>query len=238
MTVTASTRLRAVLDQAEPALRAAAAELWSAPGLTERYPRYLEAMHGVLRASVPLMLRASERCAALAPQDPVAAPLRDYLIEHAAEEYGHDVWLLEDLGLLGADADAVRDRQPGPAVARLVGPQYFWIEHHHPVALLGYIAVLEGNAPHPALAARIARTASLPAAAVRTIREHAELDGGHTAQLHRLLDSLRLGPDRARAVTVSALHTADALAALLTGLTRPGPDTDRRRAPTPSGAPA
>jgi len=32
-----------------------------------------------------------------------------------------------------------------------VGAQYYWIHHFHPVALLGYIAVLEGRPPSPTL---------------------------------------------------------------------------------------
>ena len=29
---------------------------------------------------------------------------------------------------------------PSPAVAALVGSQYYWLLHHHPVALLGFVA--------------------------------------------------------------------------------------------------
>ena len=38
-------------------------------------------------------------------------------------------------------------RPPAPAVAALVGAQYYWVLHHHPVALLGYIGLLEGYPP-------------------------------------------------------------------------------------------
>lgn len=229
-------RLRAVLDQAEPALRGAAAGLWSSPGLSERYPRYLEAMHGVLLASVPLMERAAARCAELGPRDSSADRLRGYLVQHAAEERGHDAWAIEDLAVLGRDPAAVRDEQPCSDVARLVGPQYYWIEHHHPVALLGYIAVLEGNAPRPGLAERIAGAAGVPDAAVRTVREHADLDAGHTEAIYRLLDSLSLDSAQARAITISALYTADALIDLLTRLTGTPPGhAPRRRALPPPG---
>jgi hypothetical protein len=228
--------LRAVLGQAEPALRGAAAVLWSEPGLDERYPRYLQAMHGVLRASVPLMERAAARCAELDPRDPSADRLRGYLVHHAAEERGHDVWAMEDLALLGGDPAAVRDEQPWSEVAALVGPQYYWIEHYHPVALLGYIAVLEGNAPRPGLAEWISAATGVPDAAVRTVREHADLDTGHTEAIYRLLDSLSLDSVQARAVTVSALYTADALIDLLTRLTGTPPGhRPRRRAPHPPG---
>jgi len=231
------TRLRVVLSATEPALRAASAELWSRPGLAQRYPRYLHAMHGVLRASVPLMERAALRCAELESRDPCAGRLRRYLETHSAEERDHDAWLLEDLAALGGDPAAVIEDQPCAAVARLVGPQYYWIEHHHPAALLGYIAVLEGNAPHIGLAAWIAGAAEVPESAVRTVREHAELDTAHTEEIHRLLDDLALTEGQVRAVTVSALCTAQALIGLFDHLVRTTPGrTAAHRTPTHLGA--
>jgi hypothetical protein len=203
--------LRTKFAQATPALRTAAAALWQEPGLDRRYPEYLRTMHGVIRASVPLMELASRRCAELAVDDPVAGPLLDYLREHVTEERGHDDWLLADLAALGCDPTAPLAAPPALAVARLVGPQYYWIEHYHPVTLLGYIAVMEDNAPAPPLADRIARAAGVPPAAVRTVRAHAELDSGHSRAVFDLLDLLRLTPDQVSAIAVSGLHTADAL---------------------------
>jgi hypothetical protein len=223
--VTASEVLRTKLRVAAPALRAAEARLWATPVLGARYARYLHAMHGVVRASVPLMERAVERCAELGPADPLTAPLARYLAHHTEQERGHDDWLLEDIATLSATPTPLPP-PPSPAVARLVGAQYYWIAHHHPVALLGYIAVLEANAPAPWLADRLARTAGLPAAALRTVREHADLDGDHTEDLHLLLDALPLTREQTDAVTVSALHTVDALITLYDTLGRPDETSD------------
>lgn len=213
--------LRTKFAQAAPALRAASAELWLAPGLGRRYPAYLRAMHGVVRTSVPLMELAARRCAELGPGDPVCAPLRRYLETHVAEEHGHDDWLSADLAVLGGDPAAALAEPPSPAVARLVGAQYYWIEHHHPVALLGYIAVLEGNAPTAALADWITSAGGLPDAAVRTVREHADLDAGHTEAVFELFDALPLTAAQLNAVAISGLHTAHALTALYAHLLRP-----------------
>lgn len=160
--VTAGTALRARLALTEPAVRAATGWLWRPDGLGRRYAVYLPVMHAVIRASVPLMERAAERSTALGATDAVGAPLAAYLREHVEEERGHDEWLLGDIAALGGDPAAVRARQPPPEVARFVGTQYYWIEHHHPVALLGYIAVLESCAPAPWLAERIAEAAGVP----------------------------------------------------------------------------
>ncbi|MFF4582444.1 hypothetical protein [Streptomyces sp. NPDC001389] len=212
MTATASLALRTKLTPTTTALRAATAALWRPDGLRQRYLRYLAAMHPLVRASVPLLERAAERCADL--DDPAAPALAAYCARHAEEERDHDTWLLEDLAAAGARPAAV----PHPVVVELAGAQYYRIEHEHPIALLGYIAVLEGNAPGPRLADRLAEATGLPGAAFRTLREHAELDGGHLDDLHRVLDRLAPAPDRQTAVSVSALHTANLLTRLFLSL--------------------
>ncbi|WP_405983651.1 iron-containing redox enzyme family protein [Streptomyces sp. NBC_00872] len=222
--------LRARLALTAPALAASTARLWRAPGLRERYTVYVQAMHGVIRASVPLMERAAARCAELGPRDRIAAPLAGYLREHIAEERGHDEWLLADFAALGGDPETLLTTLPQPAVARLVGAQQYWIEYHHPVTLLGHIAVLEANAPAPWLADRIVSATGLPEAAVTTVREHAGLDTGHAGTLFALLDRLPLSPALSSAVTVSGLHTLDALVELFGCV-----DRDTRSAPRPYG---
>jgi hypothetical protein len=178
-------------------------------------------MHGVIKASVPLMELAAARCARH-PDDPVSAPLRAYLSRHIEEERGHDEWLLDDLAVLGHPETVTASALPPPAVAHLVGAQYYWIAHYHPVALLGYIAVMEGNAPHPSLAARLVEEAGVPAAAVRTIREHAALDAGHTDAVFDLIDSLLLTRPQVTAIAVSGLGTTLALMGLFTHIAHAG----------------
>ncbi|MFF3837660.1 iron-containing redox enzyme family protein [Streptomyces sp. NPDC001930] len=212
-TVAASLALRTKLTPTVPVLRAATAALWRPDGLRERYVRYLAAMHPLVRASVPLLVRAAERCAA-EPDDPAARRLAAYCLRHAEEERDHDAWLLDDLAAAGAGPAAV----PHPIVVELAGAQYYRIEHEHPVALLGYIAVLEGNAPGPRLADRLAEVTGLPGGAFRTLREHAELDGGHLDDLYRVFDALAPSPARQTAVSVSALHTANLLTRLFLSL--------------------
>ncbi|MFJ2024176.1 iron-containing redox enzyme family protein [Streptomyces sp. NPDC087897] len=227
----ASARLRTKLLLLEPEFRGATAHMWRADGLGPRYRSYLCTMHAVIRASVPLMELAFDRARARAASgDPLAGPLAAYLEEHIREEAGHDAWLLEDLRAAGGAPDDALGPLPAPLVASLVGSQYYWIEHHHPVALLGYIAVLEGYAPAPGLTGRIARLTGLPPAALRTVREHAALDTEHLDELYALLDRLPLGRDREAAVAVSALHSLDALTRLFVRLGRSAPT------PSPRGA--
>jgi hypothetical protein len=207
--------LRVVLDLVTPGLRVGAAALWRPSGLRERYLRYLTEMYAVLVASVPLMTLAADRC-----ERP--GLLRDYLRAHVEEELGHDEWLLDDMAAAGLDPDAERARPPSVRVARLVGPQYYWINHGDPVALLGYIAVLEGNAPDPGLADLLAERTGLPRRAFHTLRHHAEVDVDHSGALFDLLTVVDLRPEQHSIIRASALNTAAALIDLFDSLAGPG----------------
>ncbi len=227
----AAARLRVKLLLLEPELRDATHHMWRAEGLLPRYRTYLSTMHTVIRASVPLMELALDRARVRAASgDPLAAPLAAYLEEHIQEEEGHDAWLLEDLRAAGGAPEDALGALPSPLVASLVGAQYYWIEHHHPVSLLGYIAVLEGYAPAPGLTGRIAELTGLSAAALRTVREHSALDSEHLDELYALLDRLPLGRGPEAAVAVSALHSLDALTRLFVRLGRSAPAPSLRGA--------
>ncbi len=136
-----------MLELAGMEYSAASGAFWSHPELPGLFADYLVRTHSIIRASVPLMETARARAEELAAHDDVAADLATYLAHHIREERHHDDWLLDDLEALGVARDAVLARMPSPTVAALVGSQYYWIRHYHPVALLGYIAVLEGTPP-------------------------------------------------------------------------------------------
>jgi hypothetical protein len=95
-----------------------------------------------------------------------------------------------------------------------VGAQYFWLEHYHPVTVLGYIAMMEATAPRSGAIDRIAACADVPNAALRTVREHVGLDTGHAEAAFDLLDALDLSEQQAAAVALSGLHTAHGLISL------------------------
>src|SRR2546429_520773 len=72
---------------------------------------------------------------------------RRQLGRREGEAGGHHGRPREDLGMRGGPGGGVGRRPPADSTARAVGAQYYWIRHHHPVALLGYVAVLEGRPP-------------------------------------------------------------------------------------------
>ena len=208
MSDTASARLRAKLELALPAVRASSEQIWCSPDVGDLYPVYLATMHGIVRSAVPLLEAALGRARELAPDDEVAAGLVPYLAHHAPEERGHDRWLLEDLEALGVDRADVLRRIPSPRVAALVGAQYYWLRHHHPVSLLGHMAFVEGYPPQPGFSERLREATGHPAAAFRAIRRHEHLDIRHRQELYDAIDGLPLEPEHETMMGISALHTA------------------------------
>lgn len=204
---TPSARLATKLRLAYPALIAHARQLWSSPCIRELYPAYLGSMHMIVRSAVPLMECALEQARARSANDGIAAALAPYLARHIREETGHDDWLLEDLAATGADPARYVCRVPPPHVAALVGAQYYWLRHHHPVALLGHLAAIEFHHPPIGFADRLRRLSGYPAKAFRAIERHELLDIGHRQELLEVIDSLPLEPGHERMIGISALHT-------------------------------
>jgi pyrroloquinoline quinone (PQQ) biosynthesis protein C len=207
-----SERLRDKIELVLPELIGASRRLVDDPRIADLYPEYLFTLHSVIRASVPLMETARERARKLAKEDPVCEILAPYLDEHIPEEADHDEWLLEDLELLGEDRSSVLARPPSPTVAATVGAQYYWILHYHPVALLGYIALLEGYPPSIELVDELVDRTGHSRAAFRTLIAHAELDPGHRDELDAVLDHLPVTREQSTAMGLSAIYSVQMLA--------------------------
>jgi len=201
---TESRRLRGKLELVLPVLLATGRRLMNHPGLHEIYPEFLVMTHGIIRASVPLMETALTTARAL-PDDRVAVLLADYLQHHIPEERGHDDWLLADLESIGVPRDQVVNRVPSPTIAALVGSQYYWAQHVHPVALLGYLALLEGYPPARPDIDHVQAATGYGAEAFRTLMLHADLDSHHGGDLDDLLDSLPLTEQQRTLIGLSAI---------------------------------
>jgi hypothetical protein len=166
----------------------------------------------ISHASVPLMQAASLRAEALGEHDAVAAGLRDYLAKHIPEELGHDEQFLEDLEAFGLSKDDVRAKVPWPSLAALIGMQYYWIFHHHPIAFVGYAATIEGDpVPVDFIEEVVART-GLPRDGFRTLLWHSRHDGEHSAELDKALDALPLTPEQTSLIGINVANTHHLLA--------------------------
>lgn len=191
-------------------------EVWYHPRLGDLYPEFLFAMLGVMEASAPAMRMAANRCGEL-EGNPLCEPLREYYLEHAEEEQGHQEWLLADLASLGISRDRALQRLPYASVAALVGSQYYWIEHVHPAAYLGYLAVLEQPA-ETAFLKEVHERTGIPLSSMSCHLNHAELDPGHVAEFDALLDTLPLTRAQEELITVSAITTIGHLEKVFTDI--------------------
>lgn len=130
-----------------------------------------------------------------------AAPSREFYRAHLTEEKDHAAWLAEDLESAGVN---VRAQPVFPEAIAMVGSQYYLIRHVDPVALLGYMAVLEcfpGSMAHVEVLERIHG-----APLCRTLRHHAEHDIEHGAQVLDEIDEL--SAREYRLVKQNAIQTA------------------------------
>jgi pyrroloquinoline quinone (PQQ) biosynthesis protein C len=203
-TMTHSEHLRFKLDLTSDPYARSTRRLWRHPRLTELFPLYLIRLYGLVRTGVPMMQAAVDRCRELPKTDAVAQALIAYFEEHIPEEADHDEWLLDDIASLGYDADAIRHEIPSPLIASVAGSQYYWIHHVHPVGLMGYIFLLEGNPPTADHVERIKVNTGLPESAFRCLMHHAIADVGHREELLAALDAMPLTEEQAGLVAISA----------------------------------
>lgn len=174
------------------------------------YRDYLLVTYSIIRSSVPLMQAAYDRCFDL--QDiRLLQELRKYYKKHIKEEMGHDEWILDDLESIGVTRQVSLFRKPLQSVAELVGAQYYWIYHWHPVCLLGYISFLEGNPPGRNLIKQLQKITGYPETGFRTLIKHSDLDPHHREELNELLQVLPLNSKQEQWITSNALYSANKL---------------------------
>jgi hypothetical protein len=207
--------LRAKIRLAEPCLLAVSDQFWTHAHLREIFPEFLFMMHSIIRSSVSLLNAAADAAQHRAGTDPVSRKIADYYRTHALEETHHDDWLLEDLEAIGAERSKTLARMPSPEVASLVGAQYYWALHVHPVSLFGYLAVLEGNPSSLKQLSKIRATHKLPAEGFRTMVKHARLDPHHRDEMFAQMDELPLTSTQSELVALSAFHAIEHLALAL-----------------------
>ncbi|MEW6991232.1 iron-containing redox enzyme family protein [Colwelliaceae bacterium 6441] len=176
----------------------------------------------IARATVPLMQEVV-RVAKTIPHDPVSAPLIKYMTKHIAEETDHDQWYVNDLEVLGLTREKVFSRIPPPTLAALVGSQYYWLNHHHPVAFMGYIACLEVYHPTVEYVENLIKRSGLPAKGFSTIMEHAVIDAQHSQDIIQTLNELPLTEEHYKMIEMSAFQTFRYVALLMEDVCRTAP---------------
>jgi hypothetical protein len=176
------------------------------------YRALLELLYSEVRATVPLLEAAAQRAAGLAAQsDAVAEAMIPWLRDHIVEEADHADWILVDYVQVGGDPETSKARPGSPTIAALVGSVYYWTLHAHPVAILGYCAVLEGYPPSSAFVEHLIRASGFPEAAFDTLRHHSTIDVEHGREIFDLVDQLPLNGRHEAVIGMTALQSADLL---------------------------
>src|SRR5262245_21129922 len=228
--VSNSKRLRRRIEQMLPELIESTSAIFTHARLADIYVDFAITVHQMVRATVPLMRAALRRCQELESSDAVAAAMVPYFEQHIREEMHHDDWLLEDLEFLGVPRAEVLRRMPSSAVASLIGGYYYWIFHHHPVAKLGQIAVVEGYPPSVEIIDLMVERTGFARPAFRTFEKHCHLDVNHRDDFDAALDNMPLKDEHFAIVEASARHTVhvaarayrEVLARLAVPVRRPG----------------
>jgi hypothetical protein len=205
----ASERLARKVELVVPAYGVPGRLLLEHPRARELYPAYQATSCPVALVMVPLMEAALARSRELAPVDPVAAGLVDYLEHHIPEErHGDEPGgdLLTDLAALGVDTEALYAGALSEKIAALIGTQFFRVVHRHPVAILGFLW-LETFPPHRPTVERLIESTGLPRAGFRQLLVHSVVDVRHGDELRAVIDSLPLEPWHEQLMGQSALQT-------------------------------
>src|SRR5262249_15628513 len=83
---------------------------------------------------------------------------------------------------------------------------YYWIHHHHPVAELGQIAVVEGYPPSLEMIDEFAARTGYGRPAFRTLEKHCHLDTNHRDDFDEALDRMPLEEEHFALLQVTALQ--------------------------------
>lgn len=136
------------------------------------YAKHMHLLHQIITASEGMLEEAEK----------VDSPCHAYFAEHLEEERNHEKWLAKDIENLGIQVGGMEY-----LAAALAGTQYYLIKHVTPLALLGYMALLEG---YPASDEQVQQLEALYPDSVSTLKYHAVHDREHRAELSKQLDAV------------------------------------------------
>nr|WP_298139042.1 iron-containing redox enzyme family protein [uncultured Pseudomonas sp.] len=165
----------------------------------ESYIAFLTEAYHHVKHTVPLLMA----CGARLPER--LEWLRAAIAEYIDEEYGHQEWVLNDIGACGGDPEAVRRGIPKLPTELMVSYVYDRIARHNPTSFFGMVTVLEGTSIALATQAAgvIQDKLQLPSKAFSYLSSHGSLDLEHIELLKSLMNRLDNSDDQEAVV-----HTA------------------------------
>jgi hypothetical protein len=137
-------------------------------------------LHDAIVASERLLIEAM-RSTERQPRSSFHSRLRKYYRSHLDEERDHVQWMRDDLKSVG-----VVPELPDKLAVAMAGSQYYLLKHAHPAALLGYMAVLEGDPTPVEVIESLEQAHGEPL--LRCARYHAVKDLEHAKELFAVID--------------------------------------------------
>ncbi|WP_435211866.1 iron-containing redox enzyme family protein [Luminiphilus sp. nBUS_16] len=201
--------LRSKIAMVMPRLHEQLYQFWNHPRIGDIFPKHLEILYHTVHASVPLLEAALSEAQRLELTCPVARALIPYLEKHIAEEKDHDVWVLEDLAVFGIDRKSVIEQIPPSVVATQIGSQYYYIKYAHPLAVIAYLAVVEGSPPMADQLDRLVTNTAIPREAMRSFYKHADIDRYHSQELWAFIDTLPLTHKQTNLLGLNSMLTTE-----------------------------
>ncbi|MEA3410654.1 MAG: iron-containing redox enzyme family protein [Pseudomonadota bacterium] len=178
-------RLLEIREQVRHGMQVSAAikPILEGGGDVEHYKTYLINVYKYARHSSKIIALAASRCINSYPE------LGKYLLVHSEEEEGHDHWAMTDLNELGVAQEVVHDTYPVPACSALIGYTHYLAEYGNPVALFGWLYVLEsmGDDLGSSLARYLDKNLDLQGKSLRFVAGHGVNDVEHTADINEHL---------------------------------------------------
>jgi pyrroloquinoline quinone (PQQ) biosynthesis protein C len=170
------------------------------------YTRYLINVFHYACHSAEVIALAGARCTRSHPG------ASQYLLHHAREEMGHELWALDDLRSLGMDEQAVHAGRPVPACAAMIGFEYYIAGRANPVGLFGWLYVLEaiGDDLGKRVAAGLQMALGGNHRGIKFVAGHGVADHEHTADLTDVISQHITAPQDVADVN----HVADVSADL------------------------
>jgi long-chain acyl-CoA synthetase len=163
----------------EPVSAADAAEI------SRIYTRFLVDSYYHVRAAAKVYALAATR---ISTDD---EEIRQWLLEHAFEEYGHHRWIEDDLREMKYDVSRLLKQKPSVPCDCLVAYMYYIAGHDNPVGTIGDTYVIEGLSQMFAtqLAGNIKGMLGVPETAVTYLAKHGAADQKHMHEVRDLINT-------------------------------------------------
>ncbi len=165
----------------------------------DRYVNFLTQAYYHVKHTTPLLMAVGSR---LSDQKEW---VRDKIAHYIEEEVGHQEWILNDIGVCGADAEAVRHGQPSLETELMVSYIWDFVARKNPMGFFGMVFVLEGTSVSIATQAadKIRETLGLPQKAFSYLYSHGSLDVEHIDFFEDIVNKIEDVNDQADIIHVA-----------------------------------